>query len=274
MRSPLHLLVATDLSAASPAAERGALLAAGCGARLTLLHVLETPQAAAQAEAALQALAAGLQQRHGVAAMTRLEQGEVLDTLCRQADALAADMLVLGAPGNGVLHDLLLGHTAGHLLERLRCPLLIVRQPAVTPYQSPLLPVDFSACSPRAASLAQHLLPQVPLTLLHAFELPFETRLRRTGVESSALELMLDEARQQAAQQMQQLRDDCGLGGAKHHGLIRHGGAVVQVLDQLRVGRHDLLLLCRQPQASLLQLLRGRVSQPLLESANIDTLLA
>ena len=160
-----NILAATDLSGpALQAAERAARLAKTSGAPLRLVHVLSAGVAAqlqsliglgSALEAKLfeatrqelQTLADRLAAEHEVQADAALLQGGVADEVTREADAMDADLVVLGARGKDFLRRLLLGSTAERLLRKSTRPMLVVKQRAREPYRRALVAVDFSAWS-------------------------------------------------------------------------------------------------------------------------------
>lgn len=54
-------------------------------------------------------------------------KGDVRETIVREAEAMEADLLVLGSRGLGVLQEALLGSVSLHCLHHATCPVLIVR---------------------------------------------------------------------------------------------------------------------------------------------------
>jgi nucleotide-binding universal stress UspA family protein len=55
-----------------------------------------------------------------------LVQGSTPETIVREADRLAADVIVLGSHGHGALHRALLGSVSEHVLHHATRPLLIL----------------------------------------------------------------------------------------------------------------------------------------------------
>ena len=195
------VLAATDLSApARRAAARGALLAAENGARLALTHVLSVRalESLHQLLAAdpsglhqrlldevrdeMDRLAAELHGRYRVGAEVHLVVGAVLAEIAAHADAIDADLIVIGARGAAFMRELLLGSTAERVLRTLSRPVLVVKEMPHEPYRRVLVPVDFSARAANALRLAKAVAPQAEIVLLHAFEVPFEGKLRYAGV--------------------------------------------------------------------------------------------
>jgi nucleotide-binding universal stress UspA family protein len=58
---------------------------------------------------------------------TKLElQGPPVESILTQAESLRADLIILGSHNRGVLHHLLAGSVVDGILQRSKCPVLIV----------------------------------------------------------------------------------------------------------------------------------------------------
>lgn len=288
----LHsLLVATDFSpSARLAALRAAQIAQAHQARLELLHVIETrglPQlrelfgeASENLSSRLEetfrqeldALAAEIGEPLQLSAGQHLRSGKVLDEICNLADALDPGLLVLGAHGAGFIRQLLLGTTAERLLRRALRPLLVVRRPALAPYRHVLVAVDFSAGSISSIHFARALAPQTRLTLFHAFEIPFESKLRFAEVDESVLDQQRSRARQRASLALNQIAADAGLDAGDHYTLIAHGNPAARLLETARQLEADLIVVCKHGVSMSDELLLGSVTRQVLAEADCDVL--
>ncbi len=184
----LHtLLAATDLSAPSRhTAQRAAMLAQQIGAKLELVHVLDKNELnellrllsgngeawqeriRSQARESLLQFADNISEPLGISVGRHLVEGGVLESIAAQVNALNASLLIVGARGTGFMRDQLLGATAERLQRMTQCPVLTVKQPPRKPYQSVLVPIDFSPWSLNALRLALEVAPEAKLILLHA----------------------------------------------------------------------------------------------------------
>ncbi|WP_294261190.1 universal stress protein [Propionivibrio sp.] len=194
MKTPQTILAATDLSApARHAVERAFRLAASGGSELHIIHALELDTLDSLREMLgddLSAVKAGLEDdarerlnrlagdpasHQGVAARSRVAPGNPLSVIAAEADALNADLVVLGARGESLLRHAMLGSTAARLLRKsAQCPVLVVKQAPHENYRSVLVAVDFSPVSLQAIRSARLLAHSADLVLLHALELPYE----------------------------------------------------------------------------------------------------
>jgi len=117
-----RILVPTDFGQASDAAMAQARqLAAGLGATLHLVHVVEDgqrPERLASLEAAL---------GYETAVLT----GPVATTIVEYAHSHAFDLIVMGTHGRSGVAHLLLGSVAEQVVRTAPCPVLTVRQQPV-----------------------------------------------------------------------------------------------------------------------------------------------
>jgi nucleotide-binding universal stress UspA family protein len=290
MNPPPALLAATDLSAhARHAADRAARLARESGAELTLLHA---PPAGAlselrawlgqdvaqkvrqDADHQLRALAHELTMARQVRVHARLAEGDVLDAVERAADELDADVVVVGARGAGFLRRLVLGNTSERLLRRTRRPVLVVRTLAHERYRRALLAVDFSPYSSEVIALARRFAPDARWVLFHAFQVPFEDKLHFAGVDEGMIEQYRAKARALATQRLHALAHACGLQPGSFDVCIVEGDASLRLVEQEQAHDCDLVLLGKQGQNLLEDLLLGSVTKHLLAEGAADVLVA
>ncbi|MFZ5484767.1 MAG: universal stress protein [Pseudomonadota bacterium] len=292
MTAPRHLLALTDFSApARHAAERAASLAAELGARLDLLHVLETgaleelkrlfadepdgldERLRQQARDALTDLAAEIGTANGLSPGILLAEGAPMATIVERADALDADLLVLGVHGANYMRHWILGATAERLLRKTRRTLLAVRELPRGPYRSILVPVDFSAGSPRLVRLARALAPRARLTLLNVYQVPFESNLRLAGVEEARIQHHRIAASQAAHVKLHLLAEAAGLAPDSYTAVVVHGDAASRILEQEEEQDADLIAIGKQGLGLAEDLLLGSVTKHVLAEARCDVLI-
>jgi len=285
------VLAATDLSApARHAVVRAASIAGRSGARLSLQHVVSLGALDAlrqlfaaqpgdlrqrlldEARDEVHSLAAELCAPHVASADIHLSAGNALAEITSHADALDADLLVLGARGASLVRDLAVGSTTERVLRKTGRPLLVVRREAGHDYRRVLVPVDFSPRALKAIALVRELAPQAELVLLHAFEVPFEGRLRHAGVSEAELSGLLANARREAGAQMAELIAAAGLPAAAVQPVIVHGDPSVQILDQEQLQGCELIVIGKRGQGALEELLLGSVTTHILSQAKGDVL--
>lgn len=286
------LLAATDFSApARHAADRAARLAHASGVALTLMHVL--PGAAVQAlrqwlgsghaaeqhlhddaQRQLAAWVADLQASRHVAVRPVQASGAVLDEIHREAEALDAALLVVGARGTGFLRRLMLGSTSERLLRRTTRPVLVVRQRAHEAYRRVLVALDFSPWSAHAVALVRRVAPHGRLMLLHAYQVPFEEKLHFAGVEAATIERYRQQSRADASHRLHALAAAAGLAPHDFEACIVEGEASQRILEQEQEKGCDLVVLGKHGQSAAEDLLLGSVSRHVLAEGGADVLVS
>ena len=282
------LLIATDFSAAAGrAVRRAAQLATQLAARLELLHVMSGPslqalheafsdtadmetQLFAEAQRLLDDQAAALAGIDRDRVTTRVTVGKVLEEIL-QAGA-AADMLVLGARGLNPLREFVLGTTAERLLRKRTHPTLVAKQEPAGPYRRVLVPVDFSPHSVAAVRSAAAVAPGADITLVHAFDVPFEGKLWLAGVAEEAIEYYRAEARQQALARMGALTQDLGIDAYRLHHVVEHGDARRVILAKEQVLGADLIVIGKHGRSVMEELFLGSVTERILSDSKCDVL--
>lgn len=286
------ILAVTDFSPlARHAAERAARLAFETSAPLTLMHVMPggplhnlrqwlgnshplPAQLQTDAQQQLDRLAAELHTAQHVGAHTALASGSVLDEIGRKADALNASLLVLGARGEGFLRRQVLGTTSERLLRRTTRPMLVVRQPPRAAYRRALVALDFSPWSLQALAVARRVAPRAHLVLFHAFEVPFEEKLRFAGVDTDTIDHYRQQARTQAMQQVHALAEHAGLSTRQWELCMVEGDPSLRMAQQELALDCDLVVLGKHGQSAAEDLLLGSVTKHMLAEGSADLLVS
>lgn len=289
------ILAATDLGdSAGHAVERAAMLAASLNSRLAATHVISrgtfnalhdllAPNSSDEMENTLfgaslsqmHLLAGGLRHRHRVDMDVSVSVGSVSRQIAFYADAIAADLLVLGAHGSGFVRDLFVGSSIERVLRKTDTSMLVVKQAPRADYARVLVPVDFSALAAGSIRLARTLAPGAELILMHAYEVPYESKLRMAGIEESCLNGLRDTARVDAQARLDELaRDVCVMDtrDARVRHVLVHGRPVPSIVEQARQLGCDLIAVGKQGLRMVEELLLGSVTRQVLEQAQCDVL--
>jgi nucleotide-binding universal stress UspA family protein len=108
-------------------------------------------------------------------------QGSTAGAILAKADAMPADLLVMGTHGRSGFERLVLGSVTERVLRKAACPVLTVPKgvPDVVPFPPMLFKrivcaIDFSDCSMHALDYAMSLAQEADahLTVMHVIELP------------------------------------------------------------------------------------------------------
>lgn len=286
------ILAATDFSdAALNGVIRAARIARHSNALLNIVHVVQTTaidqmrslltdapadlqqRLLADAQVKLDELAEMVRREYGVNPSLKVAEGTLLDELDKAQKNTEADLTVLGARGASVARHLLLGSTAERLLAQAQHPILVVRNPGEVSYRRTLIPVDFSEASMVAVQRARALAPNTRVTALHAYEAPFEGKLRTAGVDSKSIRGYLQAAEASATERM--LRFVQGAGDPHLiQSLVLHGHPLVHVLDQEEELGCQLIVVGGGSGSRAQDFLLGSLSRRVLSQSRVDVLLS
>ena len=181
---------------------------------------------------------------------------------------------ILGVVTVSILQILVLGTTALRLLSSTRCPVLVVKQPPHEPYRRLLVPVDFSASSLRAVRHARRIAPRADIVLLHAFDVPFEGKLRYASVDDEVIHHYRIVAREEALQKLQALRDQAGLPVVGTRLLVLHGDPTYRIIEQEQECDCDLVVMGKHGEGMLEELFLGSVTKHVLAESQGDVLVS
>lgn len=292
MRKFEQVLVATDLSGpARHALERAGTLSATLKVRCLAVHVVH--------ERALERLRHLLGEDQGSLAdvliddaRRRLEEqlaatlpesaaveprivvGSIVDTLVTEAARADADLVVLGARGEGFLRHLLLGTTAERLLRKSARPVLLVRQAPRDRYRRVLIAVDFSSSSAAALRLCAQVAPTAQPLLLHACEVPFEGKLVNANLSEATILRLRRQAAQEGHEQLQAFAVAEGVVGDDLKLIVRCGDPSRVILETAEREGCDLVVIGKRGRGLVEELLLGSVTRHVLADASMDVLVA
>lgn len=284
------IVAATDFSdRARWAIARAARLAEARGASLALLHVVEgyhmqmlqrlgedhagEARWLASARAELERCAAELR-GGGLAVECAVRVGRVYEEIAAESEARGAELTVLGAHGEHFLRDLFLGATAQKVVRRNAQSTLVVKRPGEMPYRRALVAVDFSPGAQLALHAALSVAADADIQLLHAFELPYEGKLRFAGVDPAALEGYVRIARTEAERQLADFISAAGIEPGRVSARVVHGYAPEVIVRAAGDSGADLVTVGAHGQSELAQLMLGSVSLHVVMEAPCDVLVA
>ena len=198
----------------------------------------------------------------------------MIDEIAREADALDAGLVVTGARGSGLVRRLALGSTSDRLLRRTTRPLLVVRRKLHGPYRRVLVALDFSRWSAQSILLARLVAPHGRLLLLHAYQVPFEEKLRFAGVDAETIDHYRAQSRADATQRLHALASASGLKPFEWDPCIMEGDASRSIVEQEQKKHCDLVVLGKHGQSPAEDLLLGSVSKHVLAEGSSDVLVS
>lgn len=288
------IMGATDLSVpARHAIERAAMLARDLhAARFDVMHVVSmalfptlqrllsdeadrlAQQMITDAETELRGLADEIGRRYGVRATVFAKSGKVLDEILDAAEAAAADLVVLGARGANFVREFMLGTTAERIISKTTRPVLAVKQVPHEPYRHVLVPIDFSPYSKPALETAALVAPGARITLLHAFEAPFERQMRHASISEEIIHSYRVKARQQALKGMEALVSGSPLAQNSISWRAEYGDPSRVILESEQETSADLIVIGKHGESALEEFFLGSVTKHVLAYSNCDVLIS
>lgn len=199
--------------------------------------------------------------------------GKPADLLAQHARELAAELLVVGAHGQGFLHALRLGRTAVRLIRRSPCPVLVVKRPVTDAYRRVLLATDFLPPSIAALRLARKLVPDASITLLHAVETPFEGKMEHANVASNLIERYRQDAEREGLCKLRELAAREGL-AADTRMLTLHGNIARMIVEQAQATDCDLIVVGKHGLGPIEDFLLGSTTLDVLRESDRDVLVS
>jgi len=281
-----RILLATDLSERSESAVQRVLQLGHVGIEeLRLLHVLSgslmeelkrlisgnmPARLEDNARHQLQAEVEQFMQLQGAKVEGRLEIGRPFAVIAAQAAEMNA-LLVIGAHRNHAVRDWFQGSMLERILSCSRQPLLVVKQPAQTPYRRVLVPVDFSASSAAAVDAALKMAPEAEITLLNVFEIPFESKLRFAGVSDAEMAGYRASSKQQAERDMTAfIRTLPDVPSGRLNSVLEYGYAPEVIIGYAEQLACDLIVMGRYGKSGVEQLLLGSVTEYVTMECSCD----
>jgi len=139
-------------------------------------------------------------------------------------------LVVVGARGRSV-HDAFVGSTAERLAIFGQRPVLLVRRHATREYRDVVIAADVESTLAEAAAAAKLVAPYARRSVVHAYEGPFEYRLRLDGAGAADMRMYRAQARRHARAEMLRVLRDAGVDETLLQ--LQHGSAprVLQRVD-------------------------------------------
>jgi len=283
-----RILAATDFSRlGDEAIRRAALLAAREDAELLVVHAFPRLSALDAAFGAGDSLPARLREaaeanldarveaaRAAGAGRVRREiaEGSAHRAVADAAEVFRPDLVVIGAHGKGALQQFFLGGTASRILARAACPVLVVRRPIEGDYDRALAAVDLGPRSETVLRAALVVAARAQVTLLHAYQAPFEAKLHyKTFPEADIARYVEMEARA-AERNTLALLADPELAGLAIASKIVHGHPNPVLFEAASELRADLIVAGRHGGSRMEEAVMGSICRLLAYYAACDVL--
>jgi len=290
-----NVLVAIDFSAPSLEAIEAALpLIKHFGADLHLVHVFE-PDYPASSMVAIPLVVPELEVGEGVRRLRDVAEdysvplrrenihaikGRPFEEICRLAQEIDIDLIVIATRGNTGLKHLLLGSTAERVIRYSPCPVLVVRgsdskkKPArqLATFRKILVPVDFSDCSMKGLEYAKKLAREfrAKLILLHSIALQYY--VASDEYARYDLPLLLEQIDEAAKQQMRDLVQQTNWNGVEVETSIEIGHAGQEICAEATQHNAGLIAISTHGRTGFKHVLLGSTAEYVVRHASCPVL--
>jgi nucleotide-binding universal stress UspA family protein len=204
--------------------------------------------------------------------------GPAFDEICRLAERIPADLIVMPTHGRTGLKHIFLGSTAERIVQHSPCPVFVTRGSAVQSKNGSrcinriLVPVDFSGCSREGLQYAIRLANEfgAKITLLHATYLGYIYSSEGTAIyDVSALRKA---ACENAERQMRKLTRSAKFGRVKFQTVLTEGSPVQDICDFAKDHDVDLIITSTHGLTGLEHILIGSIAEHVVRRAPCSVL--
>jgi universal stress protein E len=278
-----RILVATDFSERSRRAlRRGLSLARQFGSELMILHVTDSdrPERLVEEErrGAEMALCELVETEGGEdlpsAPSVMARTGDPFRVIVDEADALKADLVVMGAHRKRLLGEVFTGTTIERVMRLGRQPVLMVNRDGEVPYGNVLAAVDLSRASAHALRTARTLglLDPAAAAAVHGFLPPGEALLYYAGFDRERVEEHVTASVGEARAALNTFLRDNGFGDLANVLLVEKVGPFEAIDSAVNKIHPDLLVIGTRGHGGLTRLLLGSVADQVLRQIDCDVL--
>jgi nucleotide-binding universal stress UspA family protein len=210
----------------------------------------------------------------------RAIKGRPFEEICRLAQEIDIDLIVIATRGNTGLRHLVLGSTAERVVRYSPCPVLVVRgsdskkKPGrqLATFRKILVPVDFSDCLTKGLDHAKALAREfkAKLILLHSIALQYY--VASDEYARYDLPLLLEQTEKVAKQQMRDLVQQTNWNGIEVETSIEIGHAGQQICAEASDRKADLIAISTHGRTGLEHVLLGSTAEYVVRHASCPVL--
>lgn len=277
-----NILVATDLSERSDRALiRAALIARQMNAQLHVVHVVDNQLSPSFAVVCEEHATTALQKQVNSTAIFKdidtnisVEYGHPWKMITQLADHHKADLTVLGTHRNRGLRDLFVGTTLHRVAKSCRSPLLVAMKPAMHLYSKVIVGVDFSECARHATNLASRISQGHPLTLIHAYHIPFKALTMRADEHGDIITREKKRIESEIRLHMNDFIGTLKNPNKDNHRILKEGGPTKVLQVEATSRKADLVCVGSHSKPWLVEAILGSTAHELLSIPPCDVLVA
>jgi nucleotide-binding universal stress UspA family protein len=201
------------------------------------------------------------------------------DEICRLAQKIPADLIVMPTHGYTGLKHVFLGSTAERIIQHSPCPVFVGRPGKrksetrrTSTAHTILVPVDFSGCSRGGLRYAIDFANEfgARIILLHATYLGYVYSSEGTALYD--IPALQKAARKNAERQMRQLVRSVNFGGVKFETAFTHGSVVLDICAFAKDHNVDLIITSTHGLTGLEHILIGSIAEHVVRHAPCSVL--
>ena len=276
-----RILCAVDLTQRSDAAlMRAVLLARDRGARLTVLHVVDSRQAERvvrmQANRAYVELLSQIERLFGSVASSidvAVRRGKRREVIASSAQEWDVDLIVLASPTARRV-DSIIGTTAERLIRQTKRSVLVVRSEASDVYRRVAIATELSAAAVPMMRTAVRLgaLQDASAAIIHAAHPSYDSMLRVAGIDEATIHGYQRSSEAEAREQLQGMINEATLPFSNTRVIVRSDPPSHAIRAVLEYERPELLAIGASRWFMFKRLLIGSVADELLRAVSCDVL--
>jgi nucleotide-binding universal stress UspA family protein len=217
-----------------------------------------------------------LARKHGVSLATChiLSGGPAFDEICRVAQTIPADLIVMPTHGRTGLKHVFLGSTAERIVQHSPCPVFVVREKRRGSKAGPLhsintilVPVDFSDCSRKGLQYAISFANEfgARIILLHATYLGYIYSSEGTAIYD--IPALQKAARKDAQRHMRQLVRSVNFEGVKFETAFTGGSPALDICAFAKDHDVDLIVTSTHGLTGFQHVLIGSIAEKVVRRA-------
>jgi nucleotide-binding universal stress UspA family protein len=201
------------------------------------------------------------------------------DEICRLAQTIPADLIVMPTHGRTGLKHVFLGSTAERVVQHSSCPILVTRQNALqstngspSRFKTILVPVDFSNCSREGVRYAISFAKEfgAKIILLHATYLGYIYSTEGTAIYD--IPGLQKAARKAAEHKMRKLVRSVNFGGVRFETVFTEGSPVLDICDFAKDHDVDLIITSTHGLTGFKHVLIGSIAEQVVRHAPCSVL--
>jgi nucleotide-binding universal stress UspA family protein len=203
-----------------------------------------------------------------------IRTGDAFRVIADEAEARAADVIVLGAYRRQLLRDVFTGTTAERVVRTAGRPVLLAHTAPGARWKRIFIATDLSDTSAHAARTAHAmgLLAGAEVTFLHAYAPVTRQMMTHAGIPAAQVEAEAEREFQATRRDLARFLETLGLEDLPCSARLIEGTGAKAIAGFVAKSRPDLLVLGTRGLSGVGRLFLGSVAQELMGSLEIDML--